>query len=127
MLLVGLGLAGVACAAESGAPSSASITPEELVRRIEAGSAPFVLDVRTEGEFAKGHVPGAVNVPHTELEARRAELPKALDTEIVVHCESGRRALTAERWLREQGYTRVRDLEEHMRGWRTAGHPTVQP
>lgn len=124
-----MSFAGLACAAEpvGAKEDSASITPVELAERIGDKDAPFVLDVRTTGEFAAGHIPGAVIVPHTELEAKRALLPKALDRELVVHCESGGRALAAERWLREQGYTRVRDLEEHMRGWRSAGHPTVQP
>ena len=121
-----LGLAATACAETAGDASkdAVSITATELASRIEAGDAPFVLDVRSAAEFERGHVPGAVNVPHTELDAKKDLLPKDRDAELVVHCESGRRALTAARWLREQGYTRVRDLEEHMRGWRTAGLPT---
>ena len=65
-----------------------------------------------------------MNIPHTELAARLAELPQARDTELVVHCESGRRASTAEQVLRDAGYTRVRDLTGHMRAWREEGRPT---
>jgi rhodanese-related sulfurtransferase len=120
-----IGFAGLACAeAPTGGTAGASISAAELVERIASNAAPFVLDVRSPEEFAKGHVPGAVNIPHTELASRQALLPPQRDTELVVHCESGRRAGAAEQWLRDEGYTRVRDLEGHMRGWRAAGHPT---
>ena len=38
--------------------------------------APFVLDVRTPEEYVAGHVPGAVNIPHDQVAARLAEVPK---------------------------------------------------
>ena len=47
----------------------------------------FVLDVRTPEEFAAGHVPGAVNVPHDQLASRLAEVPK--DKDVVLYCQSG--------------------------------------
>ena len=41
------------------------MTPQELLARIDRGDAPPILDVRSEREFAAGHVPGAVNIPYT--------------------------------------------------------------
>lgn len=58
----------------SDAASAPEISGEALAARIAAGSAPLVLDVRTPGGYASGHVPGARNIPHTELGARRGEL-----------------------------------------------------
>ena len=49
----------------------------ELGRQLEGESAPRVLDVRTEAEFAAGHVPGALNIPLDELPGRLAELNAA--------------------------------------------------
>ncbi len=112
-------VAPLACAAEE----SPSIAPDELAARIAAGDGPFVLDVRTAEEFAGGHVPGAVNIPHTELPERLAELDLPKSSELVVHCESGRRAAMAEDVLAEAGFSNVRDLTGHMRGWRDAGLP----
>lgn len=114
------GLVALACAAES-APSR--ISPEELAARIEAGDAPTVLDVRTEAEFAAGHLPGAINIPHTELAERLDELAFARGSEIVVHCQSGRRASQAEAVLLEAGFADVRDLDGHMAAWREGGYP----
>ncbi len=117
--LLAVGAAAVCSAEQPAGP----ITPAELAARIESGSAPTVLDVRTPGEYAAGHVPGAVNIPHDALAERLAELDLPKSSEIVVHCESGRRASQAELVLVEAGFTRVRDLDGHMAAWREGGYP----
>lgn len=83
--------------------------------------APLLLDVRTAAEFAEGRVPGAINIPVQELEARLAELPR--DRELVVYCRSGRRAATASALLREHGYTRIREMEGSLLAWREKSLP----
>ncbi|MDH3687767.1 MAG: rhodanese-like domain-containing protein [Myxococcales bacterium] len=108
-------------AAEEGAETT---TGAALAARIEAGSAPVILDVRTPEEFAAGHLQGAVNVPHDQLAARLAGLGLDPSAEVVVHCERGGRAKAAEAVLHQAGFTRVVDLEGHMKGWRAAGLPT---
>lgn len=114
-----LGLAVAACGDASSAQGDADrIAPEALAARLEAEAAPLVLDVRTPGEYASGHVPGAVNVPHTEIDAWLAERAPAPDTEVVVYCERGGRAARAEAALRDAGFARVRHLEGDMSAWR---------
>jgi rhodanese-related sulfurtransferase len=112
--------AGSACAED---PPAATITAPDLAARIADASAPMVLDVRSAQEFASGHVPGAVNVPHGELANRLTSLDLAPGDEIVVYCESGRRAGTAEESLRSAGFTSVRHLEGDMSAWRESGLP----
>jgi len=109
--------------------AAGTITATELAARLSGGDAPLVLDVRTEAEYADGHIPGAVNIPHTELAARLLELPGDRTTDIVVHCRSGKRAKSAEQILLDAGYQRVSDLDGHMLGWAEAGLPvaTAQP
>jgi phage shock protein E len=106
-----------------GGPVSDTITPRELAGRLAGDDRPVILDVRTVEEFEGGHIPGAVNIPHTELSARIGELSDARTDELVVHCESGRRAAAAEAVLAEAGFARVRDLEGHMGAWRDADYP----
>lgn len=103
--------------------SSGPIAAEDLAKRIGTGSAPVVLDVRTPEEYAAGHIPGAINIPHDQLATRLTELPGAKSTEIVVHCQAGRRAATAENILVQGGYTDVRDLQGHFGGWVQQGLP----
>lgn len=114
--LLALSLLALACAA--GSSEDATISPDALAERISGATAPLVLDVRTSNEFASGHVPGAVNVPHTELSSRLAELGDARDREVVVYCERGGRAALAEQLLREAGFRSVLHLEGDMSAWR---------
>jgi rhodanese-related sulfurtransferase len=79
----------------------------EARRLVAAGAR--LLDVRSPGEFDAGHLPGAVNVPVQELEARLAEVGAA-DHDVVVYCRSGHRSASAAELLRRHGFTRVHNL-----------------
>lgn len=66
-----------------------------------------ILDVRTEEEYAEGHIPNAVLIPDYEIRERaEAELPDK-DMLILVYCRSGNRSKTASAVLVERGYTNV--------------------
>jgi rhodanese-related sulfurtransferase len=73
-----------------------------------------VVDVRSPGEFAAGHVPGAVNIPHDEIDRRRAELGPA-STPLLLYCHSGRRSGLAISALHARGYDRLYDLQAYDR------------
>lgn len=113
-------LAGLACGEK---PVAETTAPEQLLVELSSAAPPFVLDVRTPGEFAQGHVPGAVNIPHDALPARLTELEPERQREIVVYCERGGRAAVAEKVLREAGFGDVVHLEGDMAAWRAAGRP----
>ena len=117
-----LGTVGCRNAAEPGYP--AQITPAELAERVRTRAAPLILDVRSSREYAAAHVPGAINIPHTELAGRLSELGIDKSDELVVYCRSGRRAALAEQVLAEAGYTSVRSLEGQMRAWQGGGYAT---
>lgn len=68
-----------------------------------------LVDVRTTGEYASGHLTGAVNIPLHELSARLAELG-AKDRAIVVYCASGQRSSRAKGLLKGAGFTNVHNL-----------------
>ena len=76
--------------------------------KIMAGDEPYVIvDVRRPDEFAKGHIPGAINVPNEGIaDEQPAELPD-LDQVLLVHCQTGRRSAAASKKLADIGYTRV--------------------
>jgi rhodanese-related sulfurtransferase len=108
------------------ADNSSLISQQELLVRIDAQNAPLILDVRGEDEFAAGHIPGAVNIPHTEVSKRLAELPADKSTEIVVHCVSGKRAGLAFDNLTAAGYQNVRMLDGHFADWSAQNLPLEQ-
>ena len=78
-----------------------SPTPNRDARGRVAGGA-LLLDVRTAGEFAEGHVEGALNIPLQELAARLLEIEKG--REVVVYCRSGGRSAVAAQMLRGRGH-----------------------
>ena len=101
----------------------ASISPRELAELIRLERAPLILDVRSAEEYAEGHIPGALNIPHDQLGDRLSQIDAAENDEIVVHCKSGYRANVAEEILSEAGYSNLRDLDGHMNAWKSGGYP----
>ena len=84
------------------------VTPARLKQELSSGTPPVLLDVRTLGEWSRGHVAGSVHVPIDELRFELAQLPR--DRRIVVICRSGFRAHLAVRILKENGFTDVANL-----------------
>lgn len=74
----------------------------EGFEKLEQRENYFFLDVRTEREFARGHVEGFSNIPVDELRERISELPK--DKKIIVICLSGVRSYIACRTLNQNGF-----------------------
>ena len=67
----------------------------------------IILDVRTQDEYAQGHIPGAICVPNETIgTADIPELPDK-DQRIFVYCRSGRRSKEASQKLAELGYTDI--------------------
>ena len=95
------------------------VSREELLHRTRDNLV-IVLDVRPADEFEVGHVPGAINIPLSELEARLAELDP--DHEIVAYCRGAWCVLSFEAVaaLRARGF-KVRRLEDVLPEWRAAG------
>jgi rhodanese-related sulfurtransferase len=96
------------------------VTREELARRLQDGDNLVVLDVRPAGEYAAGHLPGAVSIPVAELRRRLAELPG--DREIVAYCRGPYCAFAHEAVavLRQEGFA-ARRLEDGLPEWQAAG------
>ena len=102
------------------------MSAEALSARLAPGAArpaPLVLDVRRAEEFTAGRVPGARNLSHEQVVADPALLGLPKDAEIVVYCQSGRRANMALEALQKSGYTRLVHLEGDFRGWQSQGRP----
>lgn len=88
----------------------------------EKAAIPFTfLDVRTPGEYAEGHIPGAINIPLQSLAGRLNEVPK--DKRLYVYCRSGNRSTKASKLLAQSGFTQVENFKASMNGWYSANYP----
>lgn len=84
-----------------------NITAEEAKQMMDTEENYIILDVRTQEEYDESHIPGAILIPNTEIEARaESELPDK-DQKILVYCRSGRRSKLAAEILVELGYTNI--------------------
>lgn len=93
----------------------------ELLNRARDGLV-TVIDVRPPEEFAAGHVPGALNIPLSELERHLADLPT--DREVVAYCRGPYCVLAYEAVdrLRKKGF-QARRLQDGFPEWKGAGLP----
>jgi rhodanese-related sulfurtransferase len=74
----------------------------------------LILDVRSKGEFAGGHIKGSINIPVDQLSANLNKL-KNKNHPIITCCASGMRSATAKGILTSRGYTSVHNGGSWMR------------
>jgi rhodanese-related sulfurtransferase len=78
----------------------------------------LVLDVRSAGEFTAGHLPGAVNLPLSEIESAVGRKVKRKDQVVLLYCQSGARSGEARRRLRAMGYAHAFNMGSYRRAER---------
>ena len=78
--------------------------------------------MRSAEEFAEGHVPGALNVPHSEIASHLAALG-SIQKPVLVYCRSGRRADIALKALADLGFERLYHLDGDMQAWQSDSLP----
>ncbi len=110
--------------AQTATPASdmSDMTVLELKARIDAGTAPFILDVRETQEYQINRIDGSTLIPLGELPARVGELDP--EAEIVCQCKLGGRSAKAAAFLRQQGFTNVHNLTGGITAWVEQVDPT---
>lgn len=96
-------------------PRMPQISAQEVEQRLQAGSVPFILDVREPSEYRGGHIPGSQLISLGTLGARLQDLPR--DREIVVVCRSGARSASATQHLIQSGFQAL-NMAGGMLAWR---------
>ncbi|MDB5048079.1 MAG: hypothetical protein JWO30_1150 [Fibrobacteres bacterium] len=95
----------------------------EVKRKLDAGERFHLVDVREDGEWAKGRLPGAEHLGKGVLERDVEKAIPDTGAEIVLYCGGGfRSALSADN-LQKMGYTKVLSMDGGFRGWVEAGYP----
>lgn len=101
----------------------AKVSARVLKRWLDDGEPIQLVDVRSAGEFAAGHIPGAVNIPLEQVQSRLADF--ATHGRVVVVCQSGKRAAMACGLLAAKRPD-LAELEQGTDGWIAEGLPLVR-
>lgn len=87
---------------------------------------PLILDVRTRGEYARGHIEGAVLIPVQEFQRRIGELAGRERDPVLIYCASGNRSTVAAKLLVDAGFEQVVNLRRGIAEWSRTGLPVVR-
>ena len=104
--------------------SATNLEASEFANKI-AEPGVVILDVRTAGEFAEGHIQNAINidVESGQFDSGIAELDKAKT--YAVYCRSGRRSGIAVGKMSDAGFTSLFNLNAGISDWQSQGYPVV--
>lgn len=99
------------------------LSPADVAARPRGERPVRLLDVRTPGEYAAVHIPGAYNVPLDALGAHARAIRDAVAAPVILVCQSGQRARRAEATLRAAGLDDLHVLDGGVNAWVAAGLP----
>lgn len=107
--------------AHAGTGNLALLAPAEMIKRLQAGNA--VLDIRQSGEYAAGHVPGAVNIELGYLADNLASVPEG---PVIVMCGHGERAMGGASILAASGRSGIAVFNGGPVDWAAAAGADVE-
>jgi rhodanese-related sulfurtransferase len=99
------------------------ITTEQTKEKMEAGTLPFLVDVREESEYIVARLPGATHLGKGIIERDiEAAIPDK-QAQIILYCGGGYRSALAADNLQKMGYTNVLSMDGGFRDWKKSGYP----
>tara|TARA_B110000238_G_C15821312_1_gene308661 strand:+ start:125 stop:535 length:411 start_codon:yes stop_codon:yes gene_type:complete len=100
------------------------ISQNELSTQMRSINKPVIIDVRTVEEYSVGHIPGAINIPHLQIQTKMKALLALKDKDVVLYCRSGRRAIIAKEYLISAGFSKLTHLDGDFNAWSANKMPT---
>lgn len=100
----------------------ASQEAAEVIRNI----TPLVLDVRTPGEYSRGHLKDSVLIPLQQLQVRWQEIAGYKNKDVLIYCATGNRSTVAAKILIDNGFKRILNLRQGISGWEREKLPVIQ-
>ena len=106
-----------------------TITREDIKQKYDNRDSIIVVEALPEKYYDSGHLPGAINIPHTEIRENAARLLPDKNASIIVYCANTecRNSSLAARELDELGYLNVFEYVEGKKDWLEAGLPVEKP
>jgi len=82
-----------------------TLTASQLKQLIDSKEDIYLIDVRTEEQFAESHIQGAVNIPYNKLGVMITQIPK--DKKVVLYCNTGQKSVDGAKFLAERNFNNV--------------------
>ncbi|MFD1130596.1 rhodanese-like domain-containing protein [Paenibacillus provencensis] len=95
-----------------------TINAKEFEQERKSAQNAILIDVREPHEYKSGHIPGAKNLPLSQLSSRMNELPK--DKPVFVYCQSGMRSKRAAIIFKKNGIPSIVNLQGGIMAWRSS-------
>ena len=96
---------------------------DNVMAMIEHGDKFLLIDVREESEYAKDHLPGAINLGKGVIERDIEQAVPDTKAQLVLYCGGGFRSALAADNLQKMGYTNVLSMDGGIRDWRARQYP----
>ena len=111
VLFMSLSLFGLACCNEAcDSYTFEQISVAQAKKIMDTQSGYIILDVRTQEEFAQGHIENAINLDYEKAEQKASEFLPDKNQLILIYCRSGRRSKIAAETLVKLGYTNIKEF-----------------
>lgn len=104
---------------------SIQLSAAELAEWLRGANPPVLLDVREEEEHQFAALPDSKLVPLRQIPDRVGEIESWKERDVVVYCHHGVRSLHAIGWLRQNGFTKLRNLSGGIDAWSREVDSTV--
>lgn len=102
------------------------VSVDTLKKDIDVSEVGVVVDVRSQEDYVKGHIPHSVNIPKEELKYKIASLVPLKTTRIFCYCMNGETSYEAAKLLLGMGYQLAYSVEGGYNAWFAKGYPSVQ-
>jgi len=101
------------------------ISRTDLKNLIDSGKLLTIVEALPKQYYEAAHLPGAINIPHDEVQATAALLIPNKDGSVIVYCANTecQNSHIAAETLRKMGYSNVYEFTEGKKGWMEAGLP----
>lgn len=93
-----------------------NLSPDQFQDEIKGNSNHVLIDVREPGEVKQGYIPGAVNIPLSQMKHRVGEIQK--NDRIYLYCRSGMRSKQAAKILKKNGFSELSHLQGGIMSWK---------
>lgn len=123
-LLIALAIPALILMLRSRVSADGTVVPTEAAAMIKESKDLQIIDVRTAGEYAEGHLANAKLIPVQELAKRLGEIDKSKP--VLLYCRSGHRSGNALKVLQGKGFKDAKHIEGGITAWQAAGLPVTR-